>query len=190
MQGHQKDKEFRCARCGSTFAYRGNLTRHRETCGQGTKYVCDHPDHETSLSFYSKPSYQSHMTRYHRPEVGPPGTEYPCPYCDKVYTIHNSCMEHQRECANNPEYKGPYPCPLCGGRVSRRKDIGVHLSRKHKLMGPDKISQAKLMESRGEGAGAAAAGGATGDTTEAYDSDDASQPPKAKKAKKSKKSKK
>jgi len=193
MQGHQKEKEFRCARCGSTFAYRGNLTRHRETCGMGSRYVCDHPDHESSLNFYSKPSYQSHLARYHRPEVGPPGTEYPCPYCDKVYKIHNSFMEHQRECPQNPSYKGPYPCPLCGGRVTRRKDISVHLTRKHKLKGPERIGQAKLMESMGEGAGATGGGepageaAHTGDTTEAYDSDDASQPPKAKKSKKSKK---
>lgn len=57
---------------------------------------------------------------------------------DKPFTSAKSLSQHESDCREDPEYEGPYTCPVegCGATLTRRREVQGHLSRVHGQKGP------------------------------------------------------
>ena len=155
MSAHTLDYKFWCAVCKKGFTFKKTLGEHSKHCGQVPQFIClwkkdaqDEDEVPCQKAFHKAAHRAQHITEVHNQVFD---AAVPCSFkrrgCTKSYTIGASKAAHERDCVYNPEYKGPYLCPLagCDGECTRKKDIRQHLIKKHKIE-PESYRLSKLLK--------------------------------------------
>ena len=87
----------------------------------------------TRLSFAVYPGYAPPLglhaiTTGPRRGMAPPGAEFPCPQCGKMYRWKQSLMLHLRvECGKEPQFQ----CPHCPHRAKHKAHLKRHIVCRH-----------------------------------------------------------
>ena len=130
--GVHRGEKFPCDKCGKVLATRKMYRVHTKACVQGKKVAC--PD--CGQEFSSKQGMKQHHKAKHGVEAPEPGVGYSCPFCQKVYRICKTWIEHKPYCVNNPDHKGPFfcrvpGCPSADHPFTRVRNLNLHMSNIH-----------------------------------------------------------
>ena len=135
LKAHYGLHDYRCAVCNQGCKDLQALRKHNERHDQMKAWHCQPCD----LYYFSNSELQTHMNREHR-RYQP--DDMVCPHCKKQFMKIATYKEHVPECRMNPQYPGPYYCPVdCCPRClegvefpdgfRRKKEFNKHMRKFH-----------------------------------------------------------
>ena len=132
LRKHQKthtgSQKWDCDRCGRKMASKTTLLKHLETCQQPKTMRCRHRG--CGKKFATKAMLKAHSTLHTKEK------ETVCK-CGKTFSRNKSYKEHWVDCAQNPDRRGPYPCPVPGCHrgpahpFNRTRNLNQHIKNEH-----------------------------------------------------------
>ena len=128
MGVHHREK-YPCSKCGKVLASKRMLCAHQPACIQGKSVQC--PD--CGRHYASRQGMKQHHKVVHGVNRLEADEAFPCPHCQKNFSVWKSMREHSYICSSNPARKGPFFCrvPSCvkaDHPFSQVENLNAHLS--------------------------------------------------------------
>ena len=130
--GVHRGEKYPCYKCGKVLTNKKVWRKHTSACVHGKKVACSDCGKQYAIS--------QGMRQHHRARHGVDAPElhegFKCPFCNRMYWICMSMLEHRPIHVENPNHKGSFYCRVTGclsaGHVfTQIKNLNSHLSNMH-----------------------------------------------------------